>query len=756
MLKKIQEAVSPIATENASAISEKTNAIKEKINKAISESADLVTALEAVGAMYGIPATSIISEDNATCVRVENDTIIAPPLPNPTAQTNVIMQAIGSVLDYISQRVDDKLNDYQARNIANGQMVDKIAMLSNGPKGKCIGIYNADDGSEIHAYDSGAVDMPNTPAAMAKVNELRSSNTIPTFNPVSQFKRPGDEYFNDEDEAADIDMNATADTVPGEANLEVNNVADEIQESAYHINMIAKMGDTVHLGYDLLQKHGFDFVKPVDSVFIEAADETEEVKDAGKKVKKKKDKTEKRKAAVTKEDIKYMKFDNSNIIEAVKLFNEARAQQDADAEKIDMKKFINDPSFKKAVNCLNKQFDCNINLRFFSDKSGYENVATQVMRDLKRNLTISKSKGFQLNGQPIAIFVYNRFFESNNSNSKLFGQSMVSIILHEIFHNISLVMREESARMSMSLVTALNAAGSTDDIKKKRIIMTNYVDSIDAVSKSKLIDKAAKKKMVKQLVALSMVEEKESATKKLAANAKRTENADAYIDSLIKKYKKSVKATSKPGPVQYLVWSLIAAGGIIGTLMTEGAALPVIVGAAGISGLLSTMTLSLAYIEAISKYSSEKLYEEYYCDLFASMYQLPVTFFVGSSKEKYTPNEFKTEKLNELANLERELYKNVFSSYPTPLERCHASVRTAKTLLAQKDLDPEVKKYCKWIVDNFSDVHKTNIGTIYNSTTFSPEEAEDLDKHLSNLISKNNVTLTESCIQYLNADEQVF
>lgn len=799
MLKPISEAVSPVANlpnvstninnqPNGTAAQNniETNAVKSKIEKVISESPDLVTALEAVGAMYGIPASSIISEDNATCVRVENDTIIAPPIENPSGQTKVIMQAIGSVLDYISQRIDDKLNSYQASNIANGQMVDKMAYLSNGPKGKCVGIYNADDGAEIHAYDSGAVDMPNTPAAQAKVAELRATNTIPTFDPSVQFKRPGDEYFNDEDVAADIDMNATSDTTPGEANLEVNSIPDEIQESAYHVNMIAKMGDTTHLGYDLLQKHGFDFVKPIDAVYVEAAEvetkeeepdakepapeetaeatETEkeatpkESKDKSKEAPKKKaPKKEKSSSGkrISAEDIKYMKFDNSNIINAVKYFNDARAGQAEGAEKLDTKKFLNDPSFKKGVEALNKQFDCNINVRFFADKSEYENVATPLMRDIKRNLTISKSKGFQLNGQPISIYVYNRFLESNNSNSKLFGQQMVSIFLHEIFHNISLVMREESAKMALSLTAALNAAGSTDDVKKKRIIMQNYVDTIDAVSKSKLIDKVAKKKMVKQLVALSMVEGKESATKELANNVKRSENADQYIDSLIKKYKKSVKNTSKPGAGQYITWSLIAAGGIIGTLMTGGTAIPMIVGAAGVAGLLSTATLSLAYMNAISKYSSAKLYEEYYCDLFASMYQLPVTFFVGSSKEKYTPNEFKTEKLNELAKLETQLHKNVFSSYPTPLERCHASVRTAKTLLQQKDIDPEVKKYCKWIVDNFSDIHKTEISTFHNSTTFNPEEAENLDKHLTDLIDKNNVTITESFIQWLNSDEVV-
>ena len=752
MLKSIQEAVQPLSQslDNATNYDKAgaSNVIKAKVEEAIKESADLVTALEAVGAMYGIPASNIISDDAATSIRVVDDTIVAPPISNPAGQTKAIIQAVGSVLDYISQRIDDKVNDFQLKNVENGITADKIEYLSGGPKGKCIGIYNDNEGGEIHAYDSGMVDMPNTPAARAKVDELRSTKAIPTFDPSAVSKKAGDEYFNDEDDITNgVNMEATTNTVEGESIVQEFSIADTIQESAYHINMIAKLGDTTHLGYDLLRRHGFDFVKPVDSVIQEAkTPEKKEVPEKKKGGKKK----------ITKDDIKHMKFDNSNIIKAVKCFNDARAEQDADAEKIDMKKFVNEPSFKKGVECLNKQFDCNINLRFFSDRSGYENVATQLYRDIKRNLTISKSKGFQLNGQPIAIYVSNRFFENNSKDSKLFGQHMVGVFLHEIFHNISLIMREESAKMSLSLATALNAAGSTDDVKRKRIIITNYVDSIDAVSDNKLIDSIAKKKMVKQLVALSMVDGSESAVKTIEKNNKnRSQDADKYIDSLIKKYRKSVAMTKKPGVGTYLTYTLIAAAGIIGTFMT-GATVPVIAAGFGIAGLIGTMTTSLAYMEAISKYNSKQLYEEYYCDLFAAMYQLPIVWFVGQSKEKYVPNDFSSEKLNELAKLEMELHKNVFSSYPTQLERNHASVRAAKTLLAQKDLDPEIKKYCKWIVDNFSNVHNTNINTIYNKTTFSPEEAENLDKHLSSLISKNNITLTESFIQYFNSDEDVF
>ena len=747
MLKNIQEALQPEGTPVQSSAEKQaaTAEVQAKINEAIKESADLVTALEAVGAMYGIPASNIISNDDIRSVRVDNDTIIAPPIENPSAQTKVIMQAIGSVLDYISQRIDDKVNDFQLQNVENGIKVDKMDFLSNGPKGKCIGIYDDDEGGEIHAYDSGAVDMPNTPAAQAKVAELRASNTIPTFDPAANAKRAGDSYFNDEDDVTSgVAMEAKSDQVDGEVVLEEFSMAKQLNESPYHINMIAKLGDTTHLGHDLLTRHGFDYVKAIDSVYQEAKTDDS---DSDKKKKAKK---------VTKEDIKYLKFDNSNIVKAVKLFNEARAERDSDAEKIDQKKFLNEPSFKQAVECLNKQFDCMINLRFFNDSSGYSNAGTRVMSDIKRNLTISKSKGFQLNGQPIDIYVYNRYFERNSSDSKMFGQRMVSVILHEIFHNIARIMREDNVKMSLSLIATLNAAGSTDDIKKKRIIMTNYVDTMDAVSNNKLLDKMAKKRMVKQLVALSMVDKSEAAVKSIEKNAKdRSEQADQYIDNLIKRYQKAIKKNSKPGVGAYLTWAFISAAGIIGAAIAAGPIGAAAAGSISFLALVSELSVSMSYIDAIQRYGSKRLFEEYYCDLFAGMYQLPVVFFVGASDKKYTPNEFKTEKLDELAKLETELHKTIYSSYPSDLERAHASVRIAKTILAQKDTDPEIKKYCKWIVDNFSNVHKTSINTIYNKTTFSPEEAENLDKHLSNLISKNNITLTESFIQYFNSDEDV-
>jgi hypothetical protein len=721
----------PSTPSNDAAVKAKANAVQQKVAKAVSESADLITALECVGAMYGIPSTNIIADPNATGIRIQNDNIIAPPIEAKN-QTKPIIQAVGGVLDYISQRIDDKLNDYQMGNIEQGR-IDTAIKNANPAKGKCIGRYEDDEGGEILAYDTGLVDMPNTPAAIAKVEELRASNTIPTYVPGGS--SAPQEYFNDEDEES-IDMDASADDIAGDvtSNAEVNDIAENIQESAYHVNMCSKMGNTTHLGYDLLRKHGFDFVKPIDSIVMESKTEDDD--------KKKKVRTS---------DIKYMKFDNKAILKAVDYFNAARENQE-NAKQMNLTEFVHDPNFEKAIDCLNKQFDCRINLRFIQTKPGkYENAATQTFNDIKKKMSISKSKGFQLGGLPIDIFIYNHYLESSAPNDiELFGQNMVSTLCHEIFHNIASVLRHANATAGMSLAMTLNLAAAAKTPEEKRVIITNYVDTIDELSGNNLINKAAKKRMVKQLTTLAAVDGNPKAMRSVG-------DADKYADQMIKAYKKAIsKAT--PSKAKYVFPAVITAAGVL-TACLGGSGLALFggltAGAGAIMGI-GMLTVDLDEIEMMKKYSSAKLYEEYYCDLFAAMYKLPKFFFIGPSKNKYVANDFSTDKLTELAKLEGEFSKAIYSKYPTDLERTHAGVKVAKQLLEQKNLEPQVKKYCQWIVDNFSNVNHANIDTIYNKSTFDPKEAENLDKHLEDIIKDNNVTLTESFQQWVNNNEEIF
>ena len=136
--------------------------------------------------------------------------------------------------------------------------------------------------------------------------------------------------------------------------------------------------------------------------------------------------------------------------------------------------------------------------------------------------------------------------------------------------------------------------------------------------------------------------------------------------------------------------------------------------------------------------------EEYYADLFSSMYGLPNVFGLGPALKGYTANAIDKERLQKLTDLEREIGQLVFDPHPSAEERSFASVKVAKRMLASGEkIDPAVKKYCEWIIANYSSLEDTNLSEVYASNIFDPKEAEDLDKHLQNIVDNNNITVTE-------------
>ena len=755
MLKKLdtflQESCSSVTGKTVSvekSIEPNKSKARLKIEKAINESTDLISALECVGAMYGIPASNIISDNSINGIRVQDDTIIAPQIPNPAAQSKPIMQAIGTVLDYISQRIDDKLKDYQMNNIQSGHDANVIAN-ANPNKGKCVGLYKDDEGGEILAYDTGLVDSPHTPAAMAKIKELRDTNQIPAFDPSAN--RPsgisGLSYFTDEDDITnDVDMSGSPDSepVPDEADsMPVNDVSDQIQESAYHVNLISKFGDTTHLGYDLLQKQGFEFIKPIDSVVLESGDAP-----TNKNLKL--------------EDFKHMKFDNTEILKAVECFNKARASQSTTKNgKMNLREFVRNKDFNEGITHLEKQFDCHIAIKFVKSGSiNGDNCATDIINDIKHKVTVSKSKGFQLGGMPINIVHLNRYFESETPDDdvSIFGQRIASVLCHEIFHNIAAALRYESVHNTLSFAVTMNIAAATKNAKAKRSIITNYVESLDKMYKSKIMDSLVKKRLVKKLTILSSVYDDQDIknAKKYLYKDNSEETADEYIDKMIKKMSKMQSKISF-GKARYQINHLLsfAIDILILSLKPHILWIEIPIAAFMLIDMAGYIADGVDYFSKKSKVESKgkrlNSYEEYYCDLFASMYQLPITFLMG--KDKWVINDFDSSKVNKLAKLEKDVFETLRIDYPTDLERIHAGVTAAKSILESDKIDPSTKKYCQWIVDNFSDIHNTDIDVNYNSRVFDPKEAEDLDKHLERIIKDNGIPITESFIRWVCSDK---
>jgi hypothetical protein len=137
--------------------------------------------------------------------------------------------------------------------------------------------------------------------------------------------------------------------------------------------------------------------------------------------------------------------------------------------------------------------------------------------------------------------------------------------------------------------------------------------------------------------------------------------------------------------------------------------------------------------------------------MFASMYNVPTTFFLGFGK-MFNPADATTQQIKKWNDLEREFMQLSFGTYPTLMERNHAAVKCAKKALeSDVKLDPAIKKYLEWVVETFSGSLDINIDDEYTKSTFDPKTAEDLDRHIDALINRANIHVTESDLSWLNS-----
>lgn len=769
----------------------------EQITQVIKESEDLVVALESVAAMYGVPSTHILADPNLKNIRVEGDNIIAPPLTNVTGNTKAIMQSIGAVIDYVSQRVDDRLNDFQHDCIKNNKLKEHVSREANPSKGKVISRYVDDDGNEIFVYDTGLIDSPPTATATKLVEMLKKNNKIPNekFDDIAP---EINSYFSDDDDISigtslydkdnpisedfknfehplSSEMEKEGEEIPepemvdvgGGVSAEETDMEDIIKESFETLSLISAHGNTRNLGYELMMEYGLDYVKPV--IYQEASEEKK----------------------IEPADISYMKFDNSHILKAIKLINEIRAEYPTEKRlaKINYFEFVNHAKFKKAIDEISNQFDARVSFKVLTNVGkGPGNVAT-LIRDntIKNKITISKSKGFQLNGTPIEIITYNSFIETNVPDDyTLFGQYFVSIMLHEIFHNISCSLRVLNNSITACVAAGMEMASATHNPKKKRIILTNLVDTLDAMEGVK-ISKTKKRKLIADLSVLSIFgklkgkdekkknKEKDKAKKKEDKKEKmdikkETETTQDKVDKYVRKTKNTadkIDMKSSSHPVTSIGSVVGIAMGLIGAAMG--------LSELGIAGLAITSfsflgkgIMKAKYYDDKKKYkegelknrkgSAIKNNEEFFCDMFAGMYNLPPTFFIIRSKGKnYTANDLRKEQLKAIYDAEKELAASMKSPYPVALERDYCAVKIARSTLAnKKDIDPATKKYLEWVIDNYSQVEKLDIDTLYNKSTFDPGSAENLDHHLRKLIIDNNITLTEYDLSWLDEMDEEF
>lgn len=722
-----------------------------KVIDTINECDKMITAVESVAAMYCVPSSYIVEDPFTDRMTVTKGHIIVPSntTAKPSDNAKSIIQAVGAVLDYISQRADDKLDTFQANNIRDGINKDKINDVIDPTKGKVFASRIDGNGDPVVVYDDGSAQLSSTKEAQETYDSIPNK---PEFKNQNEYQG----YFNDDD---DIMKGITEEDVPEptpedykntgstegsgpETEVIANdsnemNVADAIKEAGYLLDAIGQRGNTRHLGYDIMQEQGFNFVKPCD-FFVESATK------------------KKNKQAVGSIGIEHMKFDNTKLLKAIKLMNEARKEQTGGKGKINLETLINNPKYQEAIDCLNDQFNARLNIRFIKKKELGNSEFTTIYNDIKTHLTISKSKGFQLGGLPIDIFVTNTALDEDAPDDvSLFGQHVVSVFCHEIFHNIMAVLKSKEAQFTATLIETMTLARDIPSASNRRKLITNFVNMTDEFGDMKL-NIVTKRAMIKHLTYLSTIAHDEQAVREYekAIKSKKVEGIDEEIKRMEKKIRK-VKINTY-GPTRYIIPAILTVATFSWVSSTAGTGLfPVACMAFGsaVGNLFGQGIVQAVEIDTIKKFKNGtiKNYEEHWCDMFAACYNLPVTFFMVGKPRTGAANDYALETLKRYDELERESRQLMMIKYPTISERNQAAVKYAKKTLDSKvKLDPAIKKYLEWIVSNYSKTLDMDIDEIYSKGTFDPKTAENLDGHIEKLIGSANINVTESDLSWLS------
>ena len=160
---------------------------------------------------------------------------------------------------------------------------------------------------------------------------------------------------------------------------------------------------------------------------------------------------------------------------------------------------------------------------------------------------------------------------------------------------------------------------------------------------------------------------------------------------------------------------------------------------------MKTMATLCKVISYLLSSRTTKDLEEEWCDMFAAMYKLPVTFKVMTQKGNYTPDQVSKELMERYNRASIDVGKLIMDCHPSDAERNRLSIKICKDLLEdKKHLDPEVVKYLEWLQKAYGQLgEQSEIDNIYNKSVFDPNEANNLDEHIQHLCDISGTTVTE-------------
>lgn len=405
------------------------------------------------------------------------------------------------------------------------------------------------------------------------------------------------------------------------------------------------------------------------------------------------------------------KIDKSHILKAINYLNEMAEtfKNDSDIKngkrnKDLYKTMMDTAQYKNAMHELEMQFNCKI-----VDKYTTGGGSTEPWSGKKGSgVTFDKNKGFNLNGMEMHINNDPVDWVMESGKDGVAGQYGVSVICHEIFHNI--------AHWCNIIYGKIETA-----IRNLIVVECKVYEMIE--------------KIVKTIMGIvhgtyNLTKEQEDKIAYLCENSSTEAECKDAIDTVTDE-KKWVAIREKPRRKRDMVLRIAAsvgpvfAAGIVAIMYSKQSLL-----AGGIYAILALMSASIL---GLFRHRGTQTPEETMCDLFAAIYHLPVIFngkYVNNLPEDV--NRHKNKKLRHAMDVHMATYDRNTMSYGLAKE----------ILNSGEPIPPEIKKYLEYIVDKNEKYARTERRFTKGDMKEMPAVPE-LNDYVSNFIKKHNIKITE-------------
>ena len=473
-------------------------------------------------------------------------------------------------------------------------------------------------------------------------------------------------------------------------------------------------------------------------------------------------------------ELDVFRFDNSHILKAIKCFNKAYSELPFELSTFDSikdkqengelntlntfapdalysDKFVDEAtkSFRKpngnfirGFQELEKQFDCKFNLTM-SEKQGTGTLIEKFPSEPGR-LTISRKDGFQLGGLRINININVRqVLGLVPAKHEFFGQSFTAILLHEIYHNIVHMVDIRNKRLHDDIKQTMSEVSKSKNVVSTTSNLSSFIERFASMFKLKRSE-IKKKRAINRLYVLSQIQNNTGAMKKFEddiKNDKDPTNSDKDLDLYIEDLQRIttvLKIRRMARMVSVACSILLSAVGF-----AFGSTLAIVAGTVS----MAIMSLGMLMKKVLSLFSATPfVQEEYFCDLFAAMYKLPI--HLVSYKRQIALNKKNADKVGNIRKLDQKVDKLTKDVHPMTFDREVTSYKIAKQILeSEKHLKKDVKEYLKYIVDLHEGIDEIdNPQSKRQAKKLSPESAADLRKTLKDFVAKSGAVVTESFI----------